>query len=210
MADLFDSMLARIASLERASGGGGGGVEVEPGRFIFGGWDVAPDGYLMMGTTVTGGAALHAALAAMFPSWVVGADLVLPSVDGASIIGEATDPAGVVSGSMTLNLTVAQLPEHNHANDHDHEPFDTAADEGDHVHDARFLTTATGSGSNANLARPHDFSFTEEDQITLPGDGDHIHEIDVPPYIGNTGMRGDGDPIDITGRNMTVRVAVKT
>jgi microcystin-dependent protein len=84
------------------------------GTIIMGGWAVAPSGYLLLnGATVVGGTATYAALAAMYPSWVVGPNLVLPDTAGVVPLGGATP--GVVSGSMTHTLVEANLPSHTHS-----------------------------------------------------------------------------------------------
>lgn len=208
------------------------------GEFIMGGFTSAPAGTLLLnGVTIIGGATTYAALAAMFPSWVSGANLTPPLADGATFLPSAS-AAGVVSGSMSRTLTAAQMPTHNHTspvhshttvshdhtNNHDHASFDTASG-GTHLHLVRFLTTSTGSGSNADLARPGTFSYSNTANINDGGtaSGGHVHSIDVPSFTGNTGSAapstnnnaaantgdaGSGNSVDITPKNLTVKVAV--
>lgn len=93
------------------------------GTFIIGGWTVDPEGFLILdGRRIIGGATSQAVLAGMFPSWVDGADLVLPLADQLVPMVVPGSPPGVISGSMTHNLTnVNQLPVHSHAGpDHKH------------------------------------------------------------------------------------------
>lgn len=83
------------------------------GTFIMGGWETAPEGYLLLvGTTIINGAITYSDLAAIFPSWVSGDDLILPDTTGAVPLGGTTP--GIVSGSMTHTLVTAQLPSHQH------------------------------------------------------------------------------------------------
>ena len=80
----------------------------------------------------------------------------------------------------TLNDHTHGLAVHTHLTDinHDHAAFTTAGG-GPHIHNGGYLTTATGSGSNADLLRPHDASFSFQDQINTTN-GEHTHTIDVP------------------------------
>lgn len=220
------------------SAGGGGGAANPAGTFIQGGWSTDPDGYLILdGRTIVGGVATYPELAAIFPNWVSGGDLILPDADGAVLMYDGAGTPGDILGTMSRTITESQLPshqhsetqhvhttpQHNHTNDHDHAQFNTASG-GGHNHNGRYLTTSTGSGSNADLLRPHDFTYTRIDQINTT-DGAHVHAINVPAYTGstgnaspttnqsaasNTGLTGGGNPIDITPRRLVSRTAVKT
>ena len=211
------SLESRLAALE--SGGGG----VPTGTFITGGWTVDPIGYLILdGSTVVGGAVTFSDLAIMFPSWVSGSDLVLPLADDAALLADISNDPGLIVGSMSRTLSVAQLPAHNHPETqhthptpaHNHPVTLTG---GGHNHLGRFLTTSAGSGSNADLLRPYNLSYTREDQINT-SDGSHSHSGttgDASPTTNqnaasNTGNTGSGSSIDITPKHLTVRVAVKT
>jgi len=112
-------------------------TQVNPtGTFISGGWAVAPAGYLLMGQTIAGGAATYAALAAMYPSWVSGPDLVLPSMSNRVLMG-STSSAGVAGGAMSRTISSNNLPLHTHANS-----FGTATEHQGHVH---YGSPASGS-----------------------------------------------------------------
>jgi hypothetical protein len=153
------------------------------GTFIQGGWTTAPSGFLLMnGVAVVGGATLYPALAAMFPAWVSGSNLTPPNAAGANLLASTGTP-GVVSGSMSLTLTEAQMPSHNHAETrHTHSwtdfPLETSPG-----------TFQAGTNKRGRVTDPTDTGLNA---------------------ASNTGLRGSGSAIDITGKNLTVRVAVKT
>lgn len=84
------------------------------GTFIMGGWASEPANYKFLnGQTITDGAITYATIAALFPSWVSGNNLILPNaMNGVVPMGSST--AGAVSGSMTHTLTEANLANHIH------------------------------------------------------------------------------------------------
>jgi microcystin-dependent protein len=85
---------------------------------------------------------------------------------------------------------------HFHVTDinHDHASFTTSSG-GPHNHNGGYLTTATGAGSNADLLRPHDASFSFQDQINTTN-GEHTHSIDVPALGTNNKTSTSVDPGD--------------
>lgn len=80
---------------------------------MFGG-DVAPDGYLILdGSTVTDGAIDYPALAAVYPSWVSGDDLVLPDMRDRFPVGASgTKAEGSTGGAATHTHST---PAHSHS-----------------------------------------------------------------------------------------------
>lgn len=85
------------------------------GTFIMGGWTTDPSGYLILnGRNLSGGATTYSALAAMFPNWVSGTNLILPDAAGSVPMGAASG-IGVVSGSNQHTLSIANMPSHQHS-----------------------------------------------------------------------------------------------
>lgn len=63
------------------------------------------------GQTITGGVALYPALAALYPAWVSGANLVLPDTRNRVTIGAgSTYAVGVTGGSATSTLQTVNIP----------------------------------------------------------------------------------------------------
>lgn len=237
MASMFKSMAQRIESLERAVNSAVSAAPVDgypTGSFLTGAWATAPTGYLMMGTSVANADTAHPALWAIVPaSWKSGTTLNLPSMTDRVLMGGGT--LGATGGSNTASLVIANIPEHNHSIAHDH-PSGTTGDEnawhthttsgdGAHQHTQRYLTTATGSGSNADLARPGGASFTFTD-ISNAGDvadgahnhtlsnqsAFHQHAFDVAAFSGTSGNAGSNPvtPVTTTPAHLRVNVAIKT
>jgi hypothetical protein len=152
------------------------GPSLPSGAIIAGPWESDPSGYLILdGRTLT--AATYPNVAAAYPSWVSGGNLVLPNMTGAVLMGAAS--AGVLSGSMSHTLTVNNLPVHVHsgpshrhtgpshrhsiAHGHNHT---FAVGGGNHAHPAggyelnsnnaigKFYTYVGNSGSNYHWADP--------------------------------------------------------
>lgn len=206
------------------NGEGPGGGGFPPGTFITGGWTTDPAGALLMtGYTIIGGAITYPNLASLFPSWVSGSDLLIPDATGAVPLATNTTP-GVVAGSMDKSLSVAQLPPHNHdgpehthSNDHDHPSFNTGSG-GGHDHNAKFrgFSGVTTSPTGWFFGRPH--ANTGHDEISRITDtqGPHAHAINVPNFTGFTGPggvlltsnTGSGNPVDVTPKNISARMAV--
>lgn len=86
------------------------------GTIVIGGWDVAPIGYgILNGTVLLNGVTNYPRIAELFPSWITsGVNITLPDMTGATIVGTASG-WGVVSGSMSLNITADNLPVHTHS-----------------------------------------------------------------------------------------------
>jgi hypothetical protein len=121
---------------------------VPTGTIIQGGWTTEPPNYKFLdGQTLTGGVAAYPALAAYYPSWVSGADIVLPNLSGYTLLG-TTGTAGtrpITSNSKTVTITSNHLPTHTHsvgtlvnaaesAHTHSVGTLATAADSPGHVH----------------------------------------------------------------------------
>jgi microcystin-dependent protein len=173
------------------------------GTFLTGGWTTAPSGFLLMnGVAIVGGATLYPALATMFPAWVSGTTLTPPNAAGASLLA-STGTLGAVSGSMSVTLIANNLPSHNHSITHDHDSFTTSSG-GSHNHGLLSSSTSAGTGG-------FDKTNTSSGTAFATSTGNHTHSIDVPNFTGTSGNNTTTNAaIDITGRNLTVRVAVKT
>lgn len=128
--------LAGHLILTKAGGGtvdagnvkGDDGLQGEPG--IAGGYQLGAIGIWMSavepswgkflnGQTIVGGATTYSGLAALYPSWVSGANLVLPDWGTRTPVGyKAGDDTfftlGAMMGAKTHTLTVQELPDHAH------------------------------------------------------------------------------------------------
>jgi microcystin-dependent protein len=207
--------LERAAATPAAAPSGGGNPT---GTYITGAWATAPDGYLMMGTSVPNADTAHPDLWAIVPaSWKSGTTLNLPDMDDRTLMGGGT--LGDVGGSNEATIDAANLPLHLHDMDHNHPAGTTGGQSADHT------PTATGSGSNADLARPGGatFSFTDISNAGDTADGTHshgtggvsaghTHSFDVSDFTGATGATGSltPDPFDTTPAHLRVNVAIKT
>jgi hypothetical protein len=91
---------------------------VPTGTIIQGGWTTEPTNFKFLnGQTLTGGVAAYPALAAYYPSWVSGADIILPNMSGLVMLG-TTGVAGtrpITSNAKTVTITAAHMAAHNHS-----------------------------------------------------------------------------------------------
>jgi hypothetical protein len=91
---------------------------VPTGTIIQGGWTTEPPNFKFLnGQTLTGGVALYPSLATYYPSWVSGADIVLPNMSGLVMLG-TTGTAGtrpITSNSKTVTITANHMAAHNHS-----------------------------------------------------------------------------------------------
>jgi hypothetical protein len=115
---------------------------VPTGTIIQGGWTTEPPNFKFLnGQTLTGGVAAYPTLAAYYPSWVSGADIVLPNMSGLVMVG-TTSTAGtrpITSNSKSVTITSNHLPTHTHS-----VSIQTGVESQGHVH---YITTnANGSG----------------------------------------------------------------
>jgi microcystin-dependent protein len=87
---------------------------------------LSPAVLALEGQTITGGVALYPELAAIYPDWVSGANLILPDARGRVFVGRDTgqvefDVLGEVGGAKTVSLTANQNGTHTHTqNSHNH------------------------------------------------------------------------------------------
>jgi microcystin-dependent protein len=87
---------------------------------------LSPAVLALEGQTITGGVALYPELAAIYPDWVSGANLILPDARGRVFVGRDTgqvefDVLGEVGGAKTVSLTANQNGTHTHVQDaHNH------------------------------------------------------------------------------------------
>lgn len=82
--------------------------------------NTVPDwGVELDGSTIVNGVTLYPGLAALFPGWVAGSNLVLPDWRGRSPMGYKSGDAmfgamGALIGEKDHLLTIAEMPAHNH------------------------------------------------------------------------------------------------
>ena len=120
---------------------------------------------------------------------------LLPDLRNRFIAGQGTNSWSDVlneKGGSTDAIVVAHThtgPSHSHDMGHGHSG---SASGGTHNHSGRFLVTATGSGSNAHLARPTGYSFDDILQNTEENTGSHSHTLSINNFSGSTGTGGTG------------------
>lgn len=163
------------------------------GTLIMGGWTTNFTGYLLLnGQTVVGGVAANPTVAAMYPSWVNGADLDLPETLGVVPMGVASG-MGDVAGSMTHTLTTANVPAHTHSVNahthtinHDHGSASTLSG-GSHSH------SASGSVDNGSMSHTHASAAANGEFITR--DTAYNNGFAIP---WNTAAIGGVSPVAVT------------
>jgi len=113
---------------------------------------------------------------------------------------------GVSGGSTTKAIGVANLPPHAHTMNHDHPAVNTSSG-GNHDHPIA-LSDATGTG--ATVRRGTGQSTDGEGPIKVSGT--HLHSVDVPSYVGNTGttVSAAGTPLDIMPPWLALAFGIKT
>lgn len=120
-------------------------------------------------------------LTAVVPAtWLVGADIQLPNMVGAGFItGMIVPDVGQLTGSNTHQLSVAEMPSHNHSqNPHAHTEISP-------------LTTPTGAGpvvAGASLVVPTPIATGLTSASNNPTGGDNAHNnvqlsLQVIPYL---------------------------
>jgi microcystin-dependent protein len=88
-------------------------VSTPVGAFIMWGTAAIPAGWLALnGQTVTGGATTYPALAALYPAWVSGTNLIVPDYRNRFPVGGGNQYAvGSTGGAASATLTTAQIPQ---------------------------------------------------------------------------------------------------
>ncbi len=114
------------------------------------------------------------------PTWLVGADIQLPNMVGAGFIaGMAVPDVGQITGANTHQLSVAEMPSHNHSqNPHAHTEISP-------------LITPTGAGpviAGASLVVPTPVPTGISTASNNPSGGDGSHNnvqlsLQVIPYL---------------------------
>lgn len=185
---------------------------IPTGTFIQGGWDTDPLGYLILdGSTVIGGAITYPGLAACFPNWVSGSDLVLPNAQGKVLMD---DPAnkGDTGGSNEHTLITDNLPSHTHGPgsfdvdiDHDHPSTAVTGTAG-----YRYVNTSNYSGltgiSGGPYAIPsHYQTSSAKGSVNIPN-----YNVANRAVNGTSAATGSGTAVDHTPAHLKVRTAVKT
>ena len=138
-----------------------------------------PDLFGAIGTNF-GGDGVEFALPNMMDHFPIGASTTRP-IDG--------DPGG----SETTQVQVANLPPHNHAMNHDHPAVNTNQTGG---HDHR-ISLADNDGTASNVRRGAGGATWGAGPVENAGG--HVHSVNVPNFVGNTGttVNATGTPISV-------------
>jgi hypothetical protein len=204
------------------------------GTIIMGGWSAEPANYKFLnGQTLVGGVAAYPTIAALFPSWVSSANLILPNMAGAVPMGSA-GAAGLMSGAMTHTLVEANLashvhsgpshthtgPSHTHTGPAHQHTFTTGVNSIDHFH-TYSNAAGTGGGGLAGgstyagqIYNTSGQNTTHTHSGTTDAEGTGLTGSSGTGNTGasgtaNTGAAGSGTPVDHTPRNISVKFAIK-
>lgn len=123
-----------------------------------------------------------------------------PDLQGRFLRGaDDTFASGQFGGSDTASLPahIHGLNKHVHSIAHKHAEYTTPTG-GEHDHTGRYLTTSTGSGSNADLLRPYSFSYTYVGRLNVSRGG-HNHVVKLPTLQANSGQPSNTDNTTSTG-----------
>lgn len=128
-----------------------------------------------------------------------------PLTDDRFLMGGSTAGTG---GANSTTLTIANMPVHSHAIDHDHPPVNTGYQSVNHAHaigahthyfDRGYTSTNGGyvtwqkGASGAPLYRQTTSSATP----SCGGNSvSHYHQVNIPNYVGSSGSAGSGVAFD--------------
>jgi microcystin-dependent protein len=122
-------------------------------------------------------------------------DFALPDLmDRFPIGASATRPInGDPGGAETQQVQVANLPPHTHTMNHDH-PAVNSSSAGAHDHE---VSLADNDGSASNVRRGAGGATWGAGPVANAGA--HVHSVNVPAFVGNTGttVNATGNPISI-------------
>ena len=161
----------------------------------------ADTGWLLLnGATVASASSLYPALWAVAPaSWKSGTSLVLPTMANKMLEGAGTTTLGASDGSNSVTIAGGNLPTHVHAIDHNHDAFDSVGQSQTHAHsiahDHDAFDSADGGSHNhggeafvaqnaGQVVLGTGFQVGSDTINTEPA---HKHNVNVPPYTGNSG-----------------------
>lgn len=143
----------------------------------------------------------------------------LPNEAGRVALGAGSGyPQGATGGNAETTLTIPNLPVHTHGMvhthsiAHDHAAFDTNSG-GTHTH--KLQLSDTGS-SNSSVAKGQSSGTDRDDPVETTGG--HVHRINVPSYVGNSGASslsqtdptGSGQAFSNLPPYRAMRVLIKT
>lgn len=129
-------------------------LAVPTGTIIQGGWTTAPVGCAFLnGQTLVNGAINYPLLAAYYPSWVSGNDLVLPDAEGMVLLATNGTPGTtpITSNAKTVTLIANNVPAHGHA-------FSDTSDAENRGHVHYLSGTNGGWTATASIAHTHTVS----------------------------------------------------
>lgn len=183
-----------VSAIPSTSGGGGTVSNRFSGEITAYGGTAAPAGWLLCDGTAVSRAtysALFGVIGTAFGAGDGSTTFNLPNMQDRFPVGAGGAHArGTSGGSRTI--TVANLPAHTHAIDHDHAAFNTGAD-GGHDHSAN---SNSADGTSSSVYRTAASSGLTTTRNLIQSDSEHVHSINVPPYAGASGSTGGGTDFD--------------
>lgn len=211
------------------------GETITPGIVAMWLWPTLPTGWLSIeGQSIANANTLHPGLwtSPYIPSdWKAGTTLTFPNMRGRIPVHQDAaqtefDTLLETGGAKTVSLTAANLPPHQHANDHDHVAFGGSTNNDTHQHDVTKESNIGGGGieqiKSADGVIQTWFAWglssygstTSPKFITTQNTHSHGFTIDVPPYSGVTG-NGAAQGLNGTAVNnlqpyIVVRYIIKT
>jgi microcystin-dependent protein len=153
-------------------------VAGDPGDLKAGIWSSPPDGWLLMGQSISGADVTYPALWAVVPAaWKTGTTLNLPNMDGRVLMG-GSGTLGSVGGANLHTLATANLPAHTHALDHNHGTATSASSGVAHTHaidhNHGTVTSAAQSASHTHTINHDHGSVTSGSQTST-----HNHTLNA-------------------------------
>ena len=200
---------------------------------------LADPGWLLFGQTVANADALYPMLWAIAPAgWKSGSSLVIPSDVDCGLRGSSTAGLGQISGANTKAISVANLPVHAHAIDHDHGSVNSGYVSLDHSHGFTtggfsanhwhapaggqpWIVNAVNSGGGHNLSPggagnaqiQTGTGYVSNDHTHSGQTGgisaNHQHSVDLPNFVGSSGNAGSGTALNVQDAAINVRFQIK-
>lgn len=183
---------------------------------------VQPTGWLFLnGQVVVNFQGLYPdAWAAIPAAWKSGSNANLPNMAARFPIGQdGGHVLGAAGGANTHTLATVNLPSHLHAIDHNHAVATSTIESNDHHHQVDTTAFAASGGGVVvqTLPGPHAvydvgdtstgatifttnafMTFGAEDISNTHFVQHHTHDLDLPNFVGSSGLTGSGTAVDHT------------